>query len=710
MNTSIYPNSSPHRATKQAIVEYFLSEWREEWGAKQLRDTTVSAIDAIRQKWVRNTRIFETMDGEIDAEKDIETFGNMLGKILSWQSISKEERRKMRIYIMRQVAYHTHDQIVKTPVLHPIMDYFQQEALRLVEKWIIPAFHDLDRQDTSVPNFHGIPGSVEHIHIPIKYGRLYGYIPSEWRNWNPSPYLYTDTWVLSEHWNPLFELDSKLHEWFNHTSSGYIGDDLFLVFHDPWNYGHTWRIRDKNGETIETFKSRVVQNLWYNVLCPSDDRGDTGLGLYNFKKKKWILQWSYHLHMTHEKSENIVLQSKESSKHGLYNLREESWSIPCEKNKLIPIQWLKSLKNTTYLAQDDTWNMIILNHLWVQIQQFSIDTTKQIGFMSEYSDSEKFRYFIGFSKNGNPYFAEEFYILSSTWDISVWPFQSTAWDKSGQRIFMKDKNSDEYTHIDMETWEIREIKIPGELLLTREKHYVHYVIFEENGKFGIKDLNGEVVVVPQEHKIVSYLPSSWNLLLSKKTPTEEFPLTHERCPEEYQYITQNGKVVIPWSRELSGMEYVDDSTQFSCYAGKLIYTGLSWKPVIRDVPGVTLTPTSEQWIYIVEEDLDRWGLRFSLYNAKENMIYVQGRWIKLEKWDDSLFFSGSSSLEKLDNGNFILGTTVVTPKGEQLVPYGSESIIPYRDNTGKEVWVICRYRNALMKITWHAPVEIEKEW
>jgi len=133
---------------------------------------------------------------------------------------------------MRQVAYKSHEFMKSTPVFQPIMDYFQQEALHLVERWVHPAFHDLDKPDNIIPDFKWIPGSVEYMQIPVEYGELVWYVPPI----STSRFVYTESWVLYETWKPLFELDKKLRESFNHTSSGYLWNDLFLVFHNSWNY------------------------------------------------------------------------------------------------------------------------------------------------------------------------------------------------------------------------------------------------------------------------------------------------------------------------------------------------------------------------------------------------------------------------------------------------------------------------------------------
>lgn len=216
-------------------------------------------------------------------------------------------------------------------------------------------------------------------------------------------------------------------------------------------------------------------------------------------------------------------------------------------------------------------------------------------------------------------------------------------------------------------------------------------------------MKGNIVVPLQEHPIEDYLPTSWNIRVSRKVATEQYPITDENCPKEYQYMTQTGEVIIPWDRELSSIDYVDDRVQFSCHSGKLVYLSITWDRLVRDIPRwwVRVIPTRETGIYIIEQDADRNGYRYSLYNAEDNTEYFNGVWHPVEKGDNgNVTFYGYSPMTKLNNGDLILGHSVVTPKWEILIPAGSEKITPYTDSNGQEIWVTCQFRNSLMRVIW----------
>lgn len=701
MNKSIYPKSFDHRKFRTEVARYFSeSEWEIPFDPKNVTPTIAQKIQKLKRKWVKNLDIFMTMKDEVDWGKDIGTIGSIVSKLLSGETIGKDERRIIRIYMMRQVAYNTHDILRSSQPLQPIVDFFEQEALRLVEKGIVPAFHDFNKPDYKIPDFKWIPGSIQRIHIPVQYGRFCGYVPSKLKN----EFVYTDEWVLDEVWNPLFQLNKADHERFIHASGWYLGEDLFLLLHDIWNNEYSWRIRYKTGSVVEEFKAKEVHNLWNNVLFPADKDRNTQLGLYDFKKRDWILKGMYHMTYSHDNPTVVILQSKDTGKFGAYNLSTQSWDIPCEKSSL----WEVTESDTSEYFSEIQGKVAIFRHEEEWVIEFSLPKNYSVKTISRLSDSERFRYEIGVHKDKKSYFPSEFFIVSLDWNIIAWPFWYMLRLVDGTIVFMKDFTSNEYTHINAETGNIETFQVPGKRLFTEEKEEGCYIVFEDWGKYGIKDLRGNIIVQPQKYDIENYFPISWNILLSRKIKAKDHPSTEENCPKKYQFVERDGKILIPWNKDLSGrMKYIDDKAYFSDSGGKLIYTSTTWKKLIRDIPKwwVQIEPTSENGIYIVDQDMDNSWHTFCLYNAENNTVYSYWRWLPVTKKETyGSFWFGSKNLTKLQNGYLIFGNSVITEAGKCIIPGGAGKIVPYFDSNWREIWVICHYRNSLMKVVWNPAI------
>lgn len=120
----------------------------------------------------------------------------MVKKILSGEHLGKKDRRKVRIMLQRQVNHNTRDLFGNTPALLPIMDHAEDQAMKLLEQGIIPAFHDLNRPDYIVSGFDPFPGNIEHLNVSHKYGTLRGYVPPIGNFRRNSDFIYTDAWVL----------------------------------------------------------------------------------------------------------------------------------------------------------------------------------------------------------------------------------------------------------------------------------------------------------------------------------------------------------------------------------------------------------------------------------------------------------------------------------------------------------------------------------